>query len=116
MKRNNRTGVVLGLKATATKVSEEKIAKNPLVRAFALRFRQWRREQGRTLRQVATDLDMSIGTISEWENCKRYPYVDSLQSIVEYTGIPAWVFFHPGEGGSVNPVVATVKSKGGRRR
>ena len=72
MKRNNRTGVVLGLKATATKVSEEKIAKNPLVRAFALRFRQWRREQGRTLRQVATDLDMSIGTISEWENCKRY--------------------------------------------
>ena len=85
---------------------------NPIVQAFARRFRQWRHEQNKTIKNVAGDLGMSTAIISEWENCMRFPSVKTLQAVVEYTGVPAWAFFHLGEVGGVNPL----STKGKPRR
>ena len=83
---------------------------NPVVQAFASRFRQWRLEHGKTLKQVASDLGVSMGIVSEWENCNRFPSVKTLQTVIEYTGVPAWAFFYSGEGG-VNPAGAKGKPR-----
>ena len=64
---------VAGRKATAVGAQV-----NPIVVAFAHRFKQWRRDQKKTVRQVACDLGMSGSIICEWENCQRYPAIRIL--------------------------------------
>ena len=83
---------------------------NPIVMAFAHRLSQWRRQQKKTVRQVASDLGMSGSIISEWENCQRYPSVNALQSVIEYTGISACEFFCPSEGDAAKRFGAKIKS------
>ncbi len=66
--------------------------KNPLVKAFAVRLQQWRKGEGRPLKEVAGDLDVSIAIICEWEHGNRFPSVDHLYQLARYTGIPASEF------------------------
>jgi transcriptional regulator with XRE-family HTH domain len=40
-------------------------------------------------------LDVSISTVAEWENGHRFPSINHLQAIAEYTKIPAWKFLKP---------------------
>ena len=72
--------------------------KNPLVRCFAVRLLNWRKAEGRTLKEVAAELDLSISIICEWEHGRRFPSVDHLQALVQYTGIPAWSFLRESKG------------------
>ena len=66
--------------------------KNPLVKAFAARLSNWRKDEGKTLKQMATALDLSISIICEWEHGRRFPSVDHLLDLSKHTGIPAWEF------------------------
>lgn len=111
MKSKSKSIVTHGRKDAGEKAMELSEMDNPIVQAYALRFRQWRREHNKTLKQVATDLGMSIAIISEWENCNRFPSVKAFRSVVEYTGVPAWAFLHPGERGGVTPSGTKGKSK-----
>ena len=62
------------------------------MKTFATRILKWRQEEGRTLKQLATALDLSVSIICEWEHGRRFPSVDHLQDLAKYTGIPAWEF------------------------
>ena len=66
--------------------------RNPLVRAFAERLVRWRQEHGITLKTVASDLDVSISIVCEWEHGRRFPSADHFLLLARYTGIPAWGF------------------------
>jgi transcriptional regulator with XRE-family HTH domain len=66
--------------------------RNPLVDAFAMRIKAWRQDAGKTLKAVAKDTGLSMAILCEWEHGHRFPSVDHLQAIAEYTGIPACVF------------------------
>jgi len=72
--------------------------KNPLVRCFAVRLLNWRKAEGRTLKEVAAELGLSISIICEWEHGRRFPSVDHLQALAQYTGIPAWCFLRESKG------------------
>lgn len=67
-------------------------AKNPLVISFAARLLKWRQDEGLTLKAVASDLDLSIAIICEWEHAHRFPSIDNLLAVSRYTGIPVWEF------------------------
>lgn len=75
-----------------------KTYRNPLVDAFAARIKQWRQDEGRTLKVVAGDTGLSMAILCEWEHGHRFPSVDHLQAISEYTGIPACSFLYTGKG------------------
>jgi transcriptional regulator with XRE-family HTH domain len=64
--------------------------RNPLVRAFAGQLMQWRKEKGLSLRHIASELDLSISIVCEWEHGRRFPSVDHLQALALYMGVPAW--------------------------
>ena len=66
--------------------------RNPLVKVFATRLSNWRKAEGKTLKQMATALDLSISIICEWEHGRRFPSVDHLLDLSKHTGIPAWEF------------------------
>ena len=66
--------------------------KNPLVKIFASRLLKWRQAEGRTLKELASALDLSVSIICEWEHGRRFPSVDHLQDLSKFTGIPAWEF------------------------
>jgi len=66
--------------------------KNPLVKTFATKLLIWRTEEGKTLKQTANALDMSIAIVCEWEHGRRFPFCDHLLALSKLTGIPAWEF------------------------
>ena len=72
-----------------------KYADNPLVRAFATRLRQWRQEKGQTLKVIAAGMGVSVTILCEWEHGDRFPSVDHLMALAEYTGISASDFIRP---------------------
>jgi ribosome-binding protein aMBF1 (putative translation factor) len=71
---------------------------NPLVTAFAMRMKAWRQEKGLTLKVVASKTGLSMAILCEWEHANRFPSVDHLWAIAEYTGIPAWELIRPLKG------------------
>lgn len=56
--------------------------------SFATAFRNWRQTNSLTMNQVATDLDLSVNTISSWEQGKRFPAVGHFDLVVAYTRVP----------------------------
>lgn len=92
MKSKTKADVTDGQHVAVRKVRQQELAENPIVVAFGRRLRQWRRENSKSLKQVALDLGVSVAIVSEWENCHRFPAVKTFQALVEYTGVPAWVF------------------------
>lgn len=72
----------------------ERFAKvqNPLVKIFATRLMKWRQAEGKTLKDIASDLELSVSIICEWEHGRRFPSVDHLHDLAKYTGVPAWMF------------------------
>ena len=64
--------------------------KNPLVLTFARNLGRWRRGKGYTLKDVATELDMSISIVCEWEHGRRFPSAGHLLAVSRIMGVPAW--------------------------
>lgn len=56
-------------------------------------LREWRTNKGLPLKHVAADLDVSISVVSQWERAKRFPSIQNLLQISDYTKIPVSVFF-----------------------
>ena len=71
---------------------------NPLIGAFAARVKGWRQEKGLTLKTVAADTGLSIAIICEWEHGHRFPSVDHMWAVSQYTGIPAGELITPVKG------------------
>ena len=111
MKKRDKSGGGSDFGNSGVRAKKNRGLDNPLVCLFAHRFRQWRIEHNKTLKQVADDLGMSIAIVSEWENCNRFPTIKTLQFVVEYTGVPAWAYFHPGNGDGMKPSRVIGKSK-----
>lgn len=72
-------------------------AKNPLVVAFAMRMKEWRQGEGLTLKTMSKDTGLSMAIICEWEHGNRFPSVDHLWALAQYTGIPAWELIRPAQ-------------------
>jgi transcriptional regulator with XRE-family HTH domain len=87
-------------KGTGKSKAGIKTYSNPLVDAFATRIKQWRQQEGRTLKVVAADTGLSMAILCEWEHGHRFPSVDHLQAIAEYTGISASAFLQLGKRGA----------------
>jgi len=56
--------------------------------SFATAFRNWRLKNNIPLKQVATDLGVSIVTVNYWESGKRFPTGRHFEMLAEYTGVP----------------------------
>ena len=56
--------------------------------SFATAFRNWRKNRNIPLKQVATDLDVSIGTVNSWESGRRFPTGRHFEMLTHYTGMP----------------------------
>jgi transcriptional regulator with XRE-family HTH domain len=56
--------------------------------SFATAFRNWRLKSKIPLKQVASDLGVSIGTVNKWESGKRFPTGRHFELLAEYTGLP----------------------------
>lgn len=51
-------------------------------------FRSWIRNSEETHKTIADEIGVSPATLSAWINGHRFPNVDNLQAISDYTGIP----------------------------
>ena len=56
--------------------------------SFAIAFKNWRQRENVPLKQVATDLGLSVNTIDMWELGKRFPTGRHFEMLVDYTGVP----------------------------
>jgi len=56
--------------------------------SFATAFRNWRLKQNVPLKEVATDLGVSIATVNAWERGKRFPSGRHFEMLADYTGVP----------------------------
>ncbi len=56
--------------------------------SFAAAFAHWRRRHRVPLKQIASDLGLSISTVSCWELGKRFPTGRNFELLVNYTGVP----------------------------
>lgn len=75
-----------------------------LVNVFAARLRDWRNARQLPLKQVASDLGVSIAVVSAWENGTRFPTIGHLGTLSDYTDIPAWQWLYcPPNGKSPQP-------------
>lgn len=58
---------------------------------FAKRFQQLLKERkeasGLTLRELAKDLDVSLGILSDWQNGKKIPRMDSVIRLAQYFNV-----------------------------
>ncbi|MBR2211952.1 MAG: helix-turn-helix transcriptional regulator [Fibrobacter sp.] len=43
--------------------------------------------RGKNQIDVARDLDVATGTVSEWVRGKKYPRIDKIQALAEYLGV-----------------------------
>lgn len=68
---------------------------NPIVAAFAVRLKEWRQGKGLTLKIMSADTGLSMAIVCEWEHGHRFPSVDHLWAVSEYTGIPAHDLIRP---------------------
>jgi len=56
--------------------------------AFATAFRNWRLKNNIPMKRVATDLGVSIATVSYWESGRQFPTGRHLEMLADYTGLP----------------------------
>ena len=56
--------------------------------SFATAFRNWRLKENIPLKQIATDLGVSIATVNSWESGKRFPTGRHFEILSDYTGVP----------------------------
>jgi transcriptional regulator with XRE-family HTH domain len=54
---------------------------------FGKNLKKLRLFAGYNQRQVAQKLDVSVSTISSWENNKKLPYGKNLQKVIDFFGI-----------------------------
>jgi len=65
---------------------------------FSKNLRAWRAEHGFPLKQVASDLKVSVPTVDAWETGHRFPTAEHLDRIAKRTGIPVCMLFCSGNG------------------
>ena len=65
---------------------------------FSGRLHRWRIRRGLLLKQMASDLGVSLSLVSAWEKGDRFPSAPHLEQISSYTGIPTCQFLYPGPG------------------
>ena len=103
---DHRTGAAVGTAEPldlAPVLQRPRLRKNPLraparaqrtklrcdIRAtFATAFRNWRLREKIPLKKLATDLGLTVATISLWELGKRFPSARHFEMLMNYTGVP----------------------------
>jgi|SaaInlStandDraft_7_1057024.scaffolds.fasta_scaffold296873_1 transcriptional regulator with XRE-family HTH domain len=62
------------------------------------RLKEWRKDQGLTLNQLSAKIDATPGPLSEAENGKSMPSVETLASLHRNTNINImWLLFEDGK-------------------
>jgi len=56
--------------------------------SFAMALGNWRRKNRVPLKQLASDLGLSIATVSAWERGERFPNERHFDMLANYTGLP----------------------------
>ena len=56
--------------------------------SFAIAFRNWRLKNNVCLKEVASDLGVSISTVNSWESGKRFPSGRHFEMLINYLGVP----------------------------
>ena len=69
---------------------------------FAARLREWRRDRGLFLKQVAAEFGVAEATWSRWEKQERFPSPENLRLLAEFIGVPICCFFYPDEASCPN--------------
>ena len=81
-------------KSHATPLTTRKTPFHCDVRAsFACAFGTWRRNNQVPLKKIASDLGVSVSTVSAWELGLRFPTGYNFEMLVEYTGLPPCKLF-----------------------
>jgi transcriptional regulator with XRE-family HTH domain len=56
--------------------------------ALAFHLANWRKQQGSSLKIMASDLGVAVSSLNGWETGKSMPSCDNLIALAYYTGIP----------------------------
>jgi len=67
--------------------------------ALAHHLHAWRDENNVPLKALATELGVSISTVSAWEHGKRFPSGDHLDRLSEFTEMPVCALLYHGTEG-----------------
>ena len=86
------------MRATANRSNGALHPAAPVVKVFAARLKEWRRDAGLPLKHVARDLGVSLSIVSEWENGNRFPSVVNLDALSRYIGVPVCCLLYFGAG------------------
>lgn len=54
---------------------------------FASNLRRILTMRGKTQSDIASDLEITSSTVSDWANAKKYPRVDKMQTLADYLGV-----------------------------
>ncbi len=79
--------------STGVGLSDAAHGRDQLLISFATALSNWRRENHIPLKQIASELGISISTVSSWELGERFPGGFNLEMLVEYTGLPPCKLF-----------------------
>ena len=77
--------------------SESK-AGEPLQALFGRRLRAWRERNGLPLKAIASDLGVSVATVSAWERGDRFPSGQHLEMLARQYKLCVCEFFWQGSG------------------
>ena len=77
----------------ALAVAQERYFHCDIRASFACAFGNWRRKHKIPLKRIASDLGVSVSTVSSWESGQCLPQGCNLESLVEYTGLPPCKLF-----------------------
>jgi len=65
---------------------------------FAKRLKNWRSTRHLPLKHMATDLGVSMATLSQWENGHRFPTMSNLETIARYMDTHVCCLLYDGDG------------------
>lgn len=74
-----------------------------IAEALARRLKTWRLSADLPLKHLAIDLGVSVSTVSQWENTRRFPSVSNLVRIASYMGTCVCCLLHEGTGDCPHP-------------
>jgi transcriptional regulator with XRE-family HTH domain len=79
---------------------------------FGMRLSSLRKEDSMTQLELANSIGVKKSTIGMWENGKREPDFEMLETIADFFNVPISTFFPPDSSGPENKKTVTIDSDG----
>jgi DNA-binding transcriptional regulator YiaG len=73
-------------------------SRHPASACLARRLREWRKSTGFPLKYLADELKVSVSTVSQWENGRRFPSLQRLERLAALMQMRVCCMLYDGPG------------------